>query len=501
MNSQDPVNVIMLNKIGNLATTTIRRSSNKQEGNNSFEIQKLAIKEYAAKKGYYLPDEFIFYDDATSAYRKSASQRTGLNLMKDLVLSQDISAIIFYDFSRIDRKIYSFVSEFYYDVIAKKPHIKFFTTTKEEEWTPMDLDVKLHLIIANAESNEKSRRAVDAQKKDLESDIIKRPGSTVPFGYKQVDKKLIPSNDAPTVLLIFYLAAWGYSIQKIADILNDACIPSPSKKKWRSSSVENIIKNNVYMGHLSWKFRRKQNDQNEHLIKNQHEMIVPSILYWLIDINRELKQKYNKLETPFLFGGLLVCKSCGHHLLHRNSSTTKNGMKYSYFKYFCTNCSYEIDADIMNEKLLGYTQLQFSISVKLNYEFVSNAIREHFKILQEHLISLQAKEQLVLANEKVLDLEQQTNLSNVFKNVKNKYKEEIFQVKQSINKLEILLTPTELEVFLTNFQKIDLTKLSTVEQRLIMLNFIEKIEVIFNKENEFEFAIQFKINPISLITC
>lgn len=75
--------------------------------------------------------------------------------MKEIVLSHDVSAIIFYDFSRIDRKIYSFVSEFYMDVIAKKPHLNFYTTTKQDEWTSADLDVKLHLIMANGESNDK----------------------------------------------------------------------------------------------------------------------------------------------------------------------------------------------------------------------------------------------------------------------------------------------------------------------------------------------------------
>ncbi|MEK5379211.1 recombinase family protein [Niallia sp. FSL W8-0635] len=481
-----------------LAVASIRRSSHKQEGNQSFEIQTLAIKEYAEKKGYYLPNEFIFYDDAQSAYRKSASSRKGLNMMKEIVLSQDVSAIIFYDFSRIDRKIYSFVSEFYSDVITKKPHLKFYTTTKEDEWTPADLDVKLQLIIANGESNDKSRRTVDAQKTDLESEV--RPGSTVPFGYQQIHKKLVPDENAPVVFFIYYLASWGHSIQKITNVLNEAGIPSPTKKQWRTSSIENILKNPVYMGHLSWTFRRKHISQNKHLIEHSHNAIVPGIFYKLIDVNRELKKKYNKLETPFLFGGLLVCKNCGNHLIHRNSSTRKKGIKYSYFKYFCTTCSYEMDINLLNEKLLGYIQQQLSMSVKINTGTVTNTLKEYIVSLQEQMDLLKAKEQLVLANEMVAKIHQQNQLNSVFRNVLSKLKNEIIQIEQSIREIEILLTPSELEVFLNSFQNINICKLSMTEQRLIVLNFVNEIAIHFKSENNFEFDIQFKVNPVSFIT-
>lgn len=498
MNNQDTFNLKMRYEKRKLAVASIRRSSHKQEGNQSFEIQTMAIKEYAEKKGYFLPDEFIFCDDAQSAYRKTASKRKGLNMMKEIVLSHDVSAIIFYDFSRIDRKIYSFVSEFYADVIAKKPHLKFYTTTKEDEWTPADLDVKLQLIIANGESNDKSRRAVDSQKKNIDSE--ERPGSTVPYGYKQIDKKLVPDENAPIVLLIFYLATWGHSIQKITDILNEAGIPSPTKKQWRTSSIENILKNSAYMGHLSWTFRRKHIYQKEHLIERSHEAIVPVIFYKLINVNRELKKKYNKLETPFLFGGLLICKNCGNHLMHRNSSTKKKGIKYNYFKYFCTTCSYEMEMDILNERLLDYIQQQFSLSVKINSETVINTLKEHIQSLLEQLELLKAKEQLVIANQRVAESYQQNHLNSVFRNVKSKLKNEINQIEESIREIEVIMTPSELEVFLNSFQNIDICKLTTTEQRLILLNFIHEIGIHFKSENNFKFDIQFKVNPVEFIT-
>ncbi|MGZ9816195.1 recombinase family protein [Peribacillus simplex] len=291
-----------------LAVASIRRSSTNQEGNNSFEIQKLAIQDLAKKKGYILPDEFIFYDDAVSAFKIKASKRDGLNKMKRIILTEDIGAVIFYDFSRIDRKIYSFVSEFYYEVINKKPNLEFFTTTKEEAWTPADLDVKLQLIIANAESIEKSRRAVDNQKTDLNSELVKRPGSTIPFGYKQINKQLVPNQDEAIVLFIFYLASWGHSVQKVADILNEAEIPSPSKKRWQASTIDNMLKNPVYLGHLDWNFKGEQILEKKFYRAHTHEPIVPNSLIRLIGINRSLKKSTISLKLHFYSATYCIVK-------------------------------------------------------------------------------------------------------------------------------------------------------------------------------------------------
>jgi len=501
MNIQEGVKRQLSNISKPLAVANVRRSSIKQEGNQSFEIQIMALKEYAEKKGFYLPDEFIFIDDATSAFRKSANKRSGMNQMKEAVLAYDIAAVVFYDFSRIDRKVYSFVSEFYQEVITKKPNLKFYTTTKEDEWTPNDLDVKLQFLIANAESVDKSRRAVDAQKKDLAVDTgVKRPGSKVPFGYRQQDKRLVPDENAPIVLFIFYLATWGHSIQKIADFLNEAKIPSPSKKKWCSSSIENILKNPVYMGHLSWNFRREQNDEDENLFEHQHEMIVPKVFYKLVDINRELKKKYNKLDTPFLFSGLLRCNVCQKQLLHRNGSTKKNGTKYVYQKYFCENCSYEMDVNQLHDKLLHYVKEQFAISVKVNSGVVVKHLSEYVQALNEQLALKQEKAKIVAANENHAEQSHQTNLISIYRNVKQKINEEITLLEQSIKDISLLLTPAELDVFLTGFQNLDILKLSATEQRLIILNYIKEIVITIHKENKFEFDIQFKANPVSFIT-
>ncbi|SES10336.1 recombinase family protein [Salipaludibacillus aurantiacus] len=483
-----------------LAVASVRRSSQNQEGNNSFEIQKMAIKDLAESKGYYIPDVFIFEDDGVSAYKKKASRRSGLQKMKRKIIEEDIEAVFFYDFSRIDRMIYSFVSEFYYDVIAIKPHLKFFTTTSQNEWSPSDLDVKLQLIIANAESGAKSIRALDSQGKDLKSS--KRPGSKAPFGFKLINKELSETEEAPIVLLIFHLAAWGHSVNKIANILNDANIPSPSGGCWRGNTVHNILNNKVYQGgHFSWNFknRRRNNAKSNEIIKSNHQRIVPNVLYYLIDGNRKLKSIYNKLDTPFIFSGLLRCHSCGNLLQHRNFSTKKSKKQYDYMKYQCKSCSYEMDMETVNQTLVTQVENKLALSLKLNKEFVQEELIIYREKLNTKIKTLESQIRLIEANGEVA-CQKNNSLSSIFRNAKDHFNNQVHILQNSIHEISILLEPEEVQTFMKAFQDLKLNQFEKTEQRVLLLNFIKEITVIKEKDNKFTFDIVFKMNPVQTVT-
>jgi site-specific DNA recombinase len=56
----------------------ILRSSYKQQENNSVEIQKAHIQEFARRKKWSVPDEFIFIEDVTSAYTNGRINESNL---------------------------------------------------------------------------------------------------------------------------------------------------------------------------------------------------------------------------------------------------------------------------------------------------------------------------------------------------------------------------------------------------------------------------------------
>jgi site-specific DNA recombinase len=92
----------------NLAFGYIRRSSYKQQENNSVEIQRAHIQEFARRKNLNIPDEFIFIEDVTSAYSKRASKRKELMRLRNMMIESNVPRVIFYEESRMDRTGYTF---------------------------------------------------------------------------------------------------------------------------------------------------------------------------------------------------------------------------------------------------------------------------------------------------------------------------------------------------------------------------------------------------------
>ncbi|MDM5336364.1 recombinase family protein [Fictibacillus enclensis] len=316
----------------NLAFGYVRRSSYKQQENNSVEIQKAYIQELAKRKNVSVPEEFIYVEDVTSAYAKRAKQRKELMRLKNMMIERGIDKVIFYEESRMDRTGYSFVLDFYRPLQDHFPNLEVYSTTSDTPFDPSDFRTKITLLLYRQESEIKSERAIASLTSFLNNEEKLRPGSKCPYGYELVNKKLLPNEDADIVTFIYYLQSWGLSMQKIAAVLNDASIPSPSGKVWRSSSIEAILKNKVYTGTLTWNVH-KGKEPKLYEFNDFSEPLIDDFLIKLITANTKLQKKYGRLDTPFIFLNKLFCRQCNEKLLTQNGSTTGEGKKY-YYQYF-----------------------------------------------------------------------------------------------------------------------------------------------------------------------
>ncbi|MCM3569218.1 recombinase family protein [Neobacillus mesonae] len=160
----------------------IRRSSYKQLENNSVELQKTRIREFANRKGLIVPDEFLFIEDATSAFSKRASQRKELMRLKHRMIESNVSCVIFSEISRMDRTAYTFVQDFYLPLSRHMTDLEVFTTDADDSWDPNNPQVQLALLLFRQESEIKSERALGCLMSVLENETVKRPGSSVPYG-------------------------------------------------------------------------------------------------------------------------------------------------------------------------------------------------------------------------------------------------------------------------------------------------------------------------------
>ena len=164
-----------------LAFGYIRRSSYKQQENNSVEIQKAHIQEFAQRKGFTVPEDFIYIEDVTSAYSKRANQRKELMRLRNMMIESSIARVIFFEESRMDRTGYTFVLDFYRPLQEALPNLELYTTNSDAPFNPDNPQNKVALLLYRQESEIKSERALASLTADLENQEIIRPGAKVPY--------------------------------------------------------------------------------------------------------------------------------------------------------------------------------------------------------------------------------------------------------------------------------------------------------------------------------
>lgn len=471
----------------------IRWSSAKQNQNNSYDIQKMAQIARAKKEGFTIVK--WIKDDAVSAFHIKAMDRSGIQELLEIIEKDNtIEALFFYDDSRVDRQIDSFV-DVYKEIKGRKNHFKIFNAQQDNgEWDPDNFQTQLNLINAYNESIIKSKRAKDAQKKLLFNGTNpQRPGSRPPFGYDLQDKTLVPNKNSISVVFIFYLAAWGHSEKKIAEILNEYSITSPTGGKWSSSTIGSILNNLSYAGHFAWNVRKNIHNSARRpidevdIFKNNHIPVVPSHFWTLIHQIRELKKEHRKFDSPFILRNLIFCKHCNKQLTTKDTSPAKSKIKYLY--YLCPDCKSKIKVEEINEVILTKlaTDLYKQSSQMENYTRKifskwSNMLRNHIRVQKEQMKRIELNEQLSrqkghLNSSEIILLEES------IKSAKNQLKESIQMASDSLETITTLSQDEKLPHFYKWFKDMKVMDLSNTEKRAIALYFFNKIEIDFNKEN------------------
>lgn len=461
-----------------LAFAYIRRSSYKQQQNHSVETQKARILGFAKNKGLSIPEDFIIVEDVTSAYSKKASQRKALMMLKDRMIESDINTVVFNEESRMDRTGYTFVLDFYRPLQEHFGKIYIFTTESSEVWYPDTQEAKIRFILNRQESTIKSERAIGDLKGHLQNEQGKRPGSRTPYGYSQVNKELKPNNQSEIVSFIYYLYSWGYSMKHIADSLNSAGIPSAKNGKWAVSSIESILKNKVYLGTLEWNVK-KGKEPETFTFPSSHPSIVSKNLIGVIKVNHQLQQTYGRLNTPFLLLNKLVCDNCQQSLICKNASTQRAGRQYKYLYYICGHCSYKWPADELHQmvcqKLTRFINQLLSEDEQL--QIIGQQIQQQQECLEQCIEEIENKLDILLKKDALAKTHSDQKLLNLIirKNEELICERQVLQSKQQL--LDTIDDSLNDGSFLNRFSLISKEQLSDQELRLLILYFIESVNV------------------------
>lgn len=297
------------------------RVSDERQDEYSPDSQLKKTREYAAKEGYYIPDEYVFYDDGISA--KSAKRRIEFNRMIAMAKEKDhpFDVIYVWKFSRFARNQEE--SMVYKNLLRKKnvsvvsvsepiPEGHFGTLIERIiEW--MD---EFYLINLGAEvtrgMTEKASRG--------------EPTCAPPYGYVIKNKKYFPDDSGPADVIreIFQRYADGAGMRELAVSLGSRGIKTkygnPPDNRW----IEYILNNPCYIGKIRWSLegvravsKRDYENQNIMTVEGKHEPLISMELWEKVQDRLEQQKnsytKYARREQPvdYLLKGLVRCSSCG----------------------------------------------------------------------------------------------------------------------------------------------------------------------------------------------
>lgn len=226
------------------------------------------------------------------------------------------------------------------------------------------------------------------------------------YGYAKSEenkrKLIIDDFAAHVVREIYIMRIKGYSTGKIANILNDNGILSPYEYKqllgfsyknpfkvnkiarWSASSIERILKNEMYTGvmiqgksgRINYKLKRLISKPEDKWIRveNTHDSIISKECFNLVQEISKLDTRISEgKEVVYPFSGVLYCDNCKNTMVRK--IVRSKGKEYAYYicstykkdKNKCTN--HRISEKSLNKTVLAVIKNQIHLIVKLDELF------------------------------------------------------------------------------------------------------------------------------------
>ncbi|MEY8392379.1 recombinase family protein [Lachnospiraceae bacterium 45-W7] len=227
-------------------------------------------------------------------------------------------------------------------------------------------------------------------------------GSKAPYGYILENNRYVIDESAATVVKrIFEMKMQGMSAYKIANILNQEGISSPSRyageqgmKKykdcshilWQQEAVSRILYNRAYVGDLvqgkynhsiySKEKRGKRKEDAWEIIEGIHPAIIDRETFLKV---QEIKERNRKVWKDRQGGagyenvleGILVCGIC-HHAMWRNKDVRNGRARYYFFcgsayghSQVTCNTSSIVDYKIFN-MVLRQIKIQIDLAIEVS---------------------------------------------------------------------------------------------------------------------------------------
>ena len=336
---------------------------------NSILHQRELLESYAQAKGF---ENTLFLAD--DGYSGTNFDRPSWKKIIEMIEAGEVSTLIVKDTSRLGREYLQVGS--YMEIYFPQKNVRFIAVNDGvDSAVESSNDFNPIRNWANELHAKDTSRKVRAVKK-LQAERGEWLGGRPPYGYRKsetTENHLEPDPEAAEIVRqIFSLCAAGKGPSQIARILTERNILTPANYyfqkagkthkgcdalhpcTWSGTTVSDILKNVMYLGHtvglrrttISYKNKTRidRPESEQCLVKNTHQPLVSQEQWEIVQEVRQHKKRAAKhMDEPNIFSGLVFCADCGKPLVLHRASTMKrteyNFKCYTYGKKGKTVCT------------------------------------------------------------------------------------------------------------------------------------------------------------------
>ena len=487
----------------------LSREDEKLGESASISNQRDLLINYIKDNNLELIDEYI--DDGVSG---TTFNRTGFNRMIKDCNNKKINMILTKDTSRLGRDHIEFgyyVEKYFPEhnirYVAVNDGIDTFTNNSSNDMLVFksafnDMYVK--------DISNKLKSSLYTKKRNGEF-----VGAYAPYGYNKdtfnKHKLVINTQEANIVKKIFNMFINGYSINKIKDLLTHNHIKTPSISKnmninrsnyhygvWSTRTINDILKNEIYIGNLVQCKQKKVNYKSKKRIRNNTDnyIICKNIVEPIIDYNTfNIAQnmfktnKYKNKSNNLLLKGLIYCKECHHTIGFRYQ---KQKLKTKEVIRIYGNCNYWSKRKrelVCTPHSIKYSSIEESVLEELK-KLINTYLNE--EKLMNIITKYNNKNNVDKINKEIINIENKIN--NIKKKIDASYYDKLEGIITSDMYIRIYTSLTlEQENYQKNYQKL-LEQLNNKNDT----SYIDKINKFINLDNHNQLLISNLINKIEI---
>ncbi len=391
---------------------------------SSIQTQKLMLENYCKEQGFQIYDTYV--DDG---YTGLNFDRPSFQRLLNDIDNKKINLVITKDLSRLGRDYLQ--TGYYTEIYFQTRKIRYIALNDNVDTDKGESDIAPFRNILNDMFSKDLSRKIKTAKRQKALQGLYLSGQT-PYGYKQnpnnKNQLVIDEEAAITVRRIYQLALEGKGIAAIRKILSKEEVITPSvhklnngdtrfekyinKTNWCSYSVNNILKNIVYMGDME---NRKYEVENyktkkitkvpleKHIIvKDTHEAIITREDFQRVQELLAAKRRLSNKTHDNIFKSIVFCGVCGHRLCF--ASTTRKRVSGKIVEEQLYKCIHHFTnpEECPNYIFIGYDNLKNVVTERI--QKYMNMVRDE-KLFQSYCQKTKSNDQSVKNKEEKIKIE------------------------------------------------------------------------------------------------